>query len=264
MTRRIRMTVEYDGTAYAGWQRQINAMSVQQRLEEALSKLTGEETGVTGASRTDAGVHALGQVVHFDTASRIPGDKFSFALNTMLPPDIRVRASQETRPGFHARFDARGKLYRYLIHNHAHAPAIGRNTHAHAIYPLDEEAMHEEAQFAVGTHDFKAFAASGSIVKDTVRTIHEARVLRDGDEVELLVRGSGFLYNMVRILAGTLIDVGGGKRAPGAVARAIESGNRLDLGPTAPAHGLTLMRVYYDDDADEAEPEDDWPFSGFL
>ena len=154
MTRRIRLTVEYDGTAYAGWQRQINAVSVQQRLEEAVFKLTGEEAGVTGASRTDAGVHALGQVAHFDTSSRIPGDKFCFALNTVLPDDIRVSASCETRPDFHARFDAKGKLYRYLIHNHAHACAIERNTHAHAIYPLDEDLMHGEAQSAVGTPRF--------------------------------------------------------------------------------------------------------------
>ena len=264
MTRRIRLTVEYDGTAYSGWQRQLNAMSVQQRLEEAIKKLTGEETNVTGASRTDAGVHALGQVAHFDTASRIPGDKFCFALNTMLPDDIRVSASCETQPDFHARFHAAGKLYRYLIHNHAHASAIGRTTHAHAIYPLDEELMHEEAQAAVGTHDFAAFAASGSIVKDTVRTIYEARVLRDGDEVEFLVRGNGFLYNMVRILAGTLISVGSGKLEPGAIARALQSKNRLDLGVTAPAHGLTLMRVYYDDDPPEGEPGEDWPFGGML
>ncbi len=252
MKRRIRLTVEYDGTAYAGWQRQLNAVSVQQRLEEALSKLTGEAVTVAGASRTDAGVHALGQVAHFDTVSRIPGEKFSFALNTMLPPDIRVSASREAPPDFHARFDARGKLYRYLIHNHAHAPAIGRNTHAHVAYPLDEFLMHEEAQGAVGTHDFAAFAASGSIVKDTVRTVYEARVLRNENELELLVRGSGFLYNMVRILAGTLIGVGGGKLAPGAVSRAIESKNRLDLGVTAPACGLTLMRVYYEDDPAQA------------
>ena len=264
MTRRIRLTVEYDGTAYAGWQRQINAVSVQQRLEEAIFKLTGEAAGVTGASRTDAGVHALGQVAHFDTSSRIPGDKFCFALNTVLPDDIRVSASRETRPDFHARFDAKGKLYRYLIHNHAHACAIERNTHAHAIYPLDEDLMHEEAQQAVGTHDFAAFAASGSIVKDTVRTIHEARVLRDGNEVEFLVRGSGFLYNMVRILAGTLIAVGGGKMAPGAIQRAIESKNRLDLGVTAPAQGLTLMRVYYEDDPPEENPGEDWPFFDLL
>jgi tRNA pseudouridine38-40 synthase len=254
MTRRVRLTVEYDGTAYSGWQRQLNAVSVQQRLEEAVKKLTGEEISITGASRTDAGVHALGQVAHFDTASRIPGDKFCFALNTVLPDDIRVSASSETRPDFHARFGASGKLYRYLIHNHAHASAIGRSTHAHAIYPLDEERMHEEAQQAVGTHDFAAFAASGSIVKDTVRTIREARVLRSETEVEFLVRGNGFLYNMVRILAGTLIAVGSGKLEPGAISRALQSKNRLDLGVTAPAHGLTLMRVYYDDDP----PEDDW------
>lgn len=262
MTRRIRLTVEYDGTAYAGWQRQLNAMSVQQRLEEALRKLTREkELGITGASRTDAGVHAMGQVAHFDTESRIPGGKFCFALNTMLPPDIRVSESSETRPDFHARFDAKGKLYRYLIHNGAHASAIGRNTHAHVIYPLDEYRMHEEAQLAVGTRDFLAFAASGSIVKDTVRTIHEARVLRDGDELELLVRGNGFLYNMVRILAGTLIAVGSGKTDPGAIARALKSKSRLDLGPTAPAHGLTLMKVYYDDDPEcESLQEDGWPF----
>lgn len=253
MTRRIRLTVEYDGTAYAGWQRQLNAVGVQQRLEEAVFKLTGEQASVTGASRTDAGVHALGQAAHFDTASRIPEDKFSFALNTALPPDIRVSASGETRPDFHARFHAAGKLYRYRIHNAAHACAIGRNTHAHAIYPLDEVLMREEAQSAVGTHDFAAFAASGSVVRDTVRTLHEARVLRSGNEVEILVRGNGFLYNMARILAGTLIAVGGGKLAPGAVARALQSGNRLDLGATAPAHGLTLMRVYYFGEP----PEDD-------
>jgi tRNA pseudouridine38-40 synthase len=264
MTRRIRLTVEYDGTAYAGWQRQLNAVSVQQRLEEAIRKLTGEELSVTGASRTDAGVHALGQVVHFDTTSRIPGDKFCFALNTVLPDDIRVSASMETRPDFHARFDAEGKLYRYLIHNHAHASAIGRNTHAHAIYPLDEALMHEEAQAAVGTHDFAAFAASGSIVKDTVRTIHEARVLRNDTEIEFLVRGNGFLYNMVRILAGTLIAVGSGKLEPGAIHRALASKNRLDLGVTAPARGLTLMRVYYEDDPPEEGPGEDWPFSGML
>ena len=262
MTRRVRLTVEYDGTAYSGWQRQLNAVSVQQRLEEAVRRLTGEMAGITGASRTDAGVHALGQVAHFDTASRIPGDKFAFALNTVLPPDIRVSSSCETRPDFHARFDAKGKLYRYLIHNHAHATALGRNTHAHAIYPLDDFLMHEEAQAATGTHDFAAFAASGSIVKDTVRTIYEARVIRDGCEVELLVRGDGFLYNMVRILAGTLIAVGSGKLAPGAIRRAIRSGSRLDLGPTAPASGLTLMRVYYDDDPPEEAAEDGWPFFG--
>ena len=246
--RRIHLIVEYDGTAYAGWQRQANAMTVQEKLERAILKLTGEQLCVSGASRTDAGVHALGQSAHFDTESRIPADKFSFALNTMLPPDIRVTRSEEVSPEFHARFSTRGKRYRYLFHAAPHAGALTRNTHAHVIYPLDVERMQAEAQDLVGTHDFAAFAASGSVVKDTVRTIYRAEVTREGSEIWLIVEGSGFLYNMVRIIAGTLIGVGSGKLEPGAFRRAIASGDRLDLGITAPAHGLTLMEVFYDPD----------------
>lgn len=244
--RRIHLIVEYDGTAYAGWQRQANAMTVQEKLEMALAKLTGETIGVSGASRTDAGVHALGQSAHFDTESRIPADKFSFALNTLLPPDIRVTRSEEVPFDFHARFSTRGKRYRYLFHAAPHAGALTRNTHAHVIYPLDVEKMRAEALDLVGTHDFAAFAASGSVVKDTVRTIYRAEVEARGSEICLIVEGSGFLYNMVRIIAGTLIGVGSGKLEPGAFRRAIASGNRLDLGITAPAHGLTLMEVFYD------------------
>ena len=246
--RRIHLIVEYDGTAYAGWQRQANAMTVQEKLERAILKLTGEKLCVSGASRTDAGVHALGQSAHFDTESRIPADKFSFALNTMLPPDIRVTRSEEVSPEFHARFSTRGKRYRYLFHAAPHAGALTRNTHAHVIYPLDVEKMQAEAQDLVGTHDFAAFAASGSVVKDTVRTIYRAEVTSLGNEIRLIVEGSGFLYNMVRIIAGTLIGVGSGKLEPGAFRRAIASGDRLDLGITAPAHGLTLMEVFYDPD----------------
>lgn len=246
--RRIHLIVEYDGTAYAGWQRQANAMTVQEKLERAIRKLTGEELCVSGASRTDAGVHALGQSAHFDTESRIPADKFSFALNTMLPPDIRVTRSEEVPLEFHARFSTRGKRYRYLFHAAPHAGALTRNTHAHVIYPLNVEKMQIEAQDLVGTHDFAAFAASGSVVKDTVRTIYRAEVAASGSEIRLIVEGSGFLYNMVRIIAGTLIGVGSGKLEPGAFRRAIASGDRLDLGITAPAHGLTLMEVFYDPD----------------
>ena len=244
--RRIHLIVEYDGTNYAGWQRQSNAMTVQEKLERAVFRLTGEEVCVSGASRSDAGVHALGQSAHFDTQSRIPADKFSFALNTMLPPDIRVVRSEEVSMAFHARFSGRGKRYRYLIHAAPHAGALNRLTHAHVIYPLDVEKMRAEAQSLVGTHDFAAFAASGSVVKDTVRTIWRADVERQGAEICLIVEGNGFLYNMVRIIAGTLIGVGSGKLAPGAIKRAIESGSRLDLGITAPAHGLTLMEVFYE------------------
>ena len=193
-------------------------------------------------------MHALGQSAHFDTESRIPADKFSFALNTLLPPDIRVTRSEEVPLEFHARFSTKGKRYRYLFHAAPHAGALTRNTHAHVIYPLDAERMQAEAQDLVGTHDFAAFAASGSVVKDTVRTIYRAEVTREGSEIRLVVEGSGFLYNMVRIIAGTLIGVGSGKLEPGAFKRAIASGDRLDLGITAPAHGLTLMEVFYDPD----------------
>ena len=252
--RRIRMIVEYDGTNYSGWQRQINAMSVQEKLETALRKLTGEkELTVTGASRTDAGVHAFSQNVHFDTQCRIPGDKFSFALNTLLPEDIRVRKSFRVHDEFHARFHAKRKQYRYLFYNSPHASAMYRNLSAHVIYKMDEDLMQKEAEDMIGTHDFAPFAASGSEVKDTVRTIYSVSVERRGDIVEMLVEGNGFLYNMVRILAGTLIGVGTGKLAPGAIKNALESGSRLDLGVTAPARGLTLMRIDYEN----AEPIED-------
>ncbi len=242
---RIKLTIEYDGTAYAGWQRQENALAVQQVIEEALTKLTRARVVIAGASRTDAGVHALGQTAHFDTESRIPPDKYAFALNTMLPADIRIRKSEAVSDAFHARFSNEGKRYRYLIYQSPHAGALNRNTHAHVIYPLDDEKMRRELTALIGKHDFAAFAASGSVVKDTVRTIYSASLTRRGDELELLVEGSGFLYNMVRIIAGTLISVGAGRLEEGAFARAIQSGNRLDLGVTAPAHGLTLMEVYY-------------------
>ena len=242
---RIKLTIEYDGTAYAGWQRQENALAVQQVIEEALTKLTRARVVIAGASRTDAGVHALGQTAQFDTESRIPPDKYAFALNTMLPADIRIRKSEAVSEAFHARFSNKGKRYRYLIYQSPHAGALNRNTHAHVIYPLDDEKMRRELTALIGTHDFAAFAASGSVVKDTVRTIYSASLTRRGDELELLVEGSGFLYNMVRIIAGTLISVGAGRLEEGAFARAIQSGNRLDLGVTAPAHGLTLMEVYY-------------------
>ena len=242
---RIKLTIEYDGTAYAGWQRQENALAVQHVIEEALTKLTRARVVIAGASRTDAGVHALGQTAHFDTESRIPPDKYAFALNTMLPADIRIRKSEAVSEDFHARFSNKGKRYRYLIYQSPHAGALNRNTHAHVIYPLDDEKMRRELTALIGTHDFAAFAASGSVVKDTVRTIYSASLARRGDELELLVEGSGFLYNMVRIIAGTLISVGAGRLEEGAFARAIQSGNRLDLGVTAPAHGLTLMEVYY-------------------
>jgi len=250
--RRFRLTVEYDGTDYCGWQRQINGPSIQQVLEETLLRLTGEEIAVTGSSRTDAGVHAVGLCAHFDSATRIPPEKIAFALNTMLPPDIRVRESGLAPEGFHARYAACGKVYRYRFFNSRHASAIGRQYAAHVPLELKVNLMNREAQALIGTHDFEAFAASGSVVKSTVRTIYRVQVTKSGDDVTLMVLGDGFLYNMVRIIAGTLMEVGTGKREPGAIARAIETKDRLALGQTAPAKGLALMRVLYGGDEEIA------------
>ena len=246
--RRVLLTVSYDGTAYAGWQRQQNALAVQQVLEEALRKLTGEATlTVTGSSRTDAGVHALGQRVHFDTASRIPPDKFPFALNTCLPADIRVLDGRYVPAEFHARFDAAGKRYTYRIHNAPHASALYRHLCAHVPVPLQMEPMERSLQTLLGTHDFSAFQAAGGTAKTTVRTIEQVELTRQGDDLTLTIQGNAFLYNMVRIIAGTLIQVGNGQYPPERVKKILDACDRSVSGPTAPAHGLTLMGIEFFD-----------------
>ena len=243
--RRILLTVSYDGTAYAGWQRQLNAMTVQQRLEEALRKLTGETVSFMGASRTDAGVHALGQRAHFDTDCHIPADRFPNAMNTCLPPDIRVLEGREVNGCFHARFDAKGKQYVYRIHNSRQASALYRNLTAFVPVPLDGEAMRRALPDILGTHDFAAFQTSGGSAKTTVRTRHTATLAQEGCEFTLTLRGNAFLYNMVRIIAGTLVEIGKGKLPETVFRTALETGDRLVLGPTAPACGLELTRVFY-------------------
>ena len=243
--KRILLTVEYDGTNYAGWQRQINGLAVQQVLEETLQKATKERIVVTGASRTDAGVHALGQAVHFDTESRIPPEKYPFVLNTMLPRDIRVHTGREVPEGFHARFMTCGKRYTYRIVNSRHASAIRRNTHVHVPLPLDLAPMQEAAKQLLGTHDYAAFQAAGGTAKTTIRTITGAELVRFGDEIILTVEGDAFLYNMVRIIAGTLIEIGLGRRNVNAFSEAYETLDRLSLGVTAPPQGLELTKVYY-------------------
>lgn len=243
--RRILCTVEYDGTAYAGWQRQLNGLAVQQVLEEALARATGAPSAITGASRTDAGVHALGQAFHFDTDSSIPPEKYPFVLNTMLPRDIRVHSGRQVPPAFHARFLTCGKRYTYRICNSRHGSALRRNLCAHVPLPLDDAAMHRAAQTLLGRHDFAAFQASGGSAKTTVRNLTLAQVIRAGDDITLTVEGDAFLYNMVRIIAGTLIEIGLGRREADAFTRALATGDRLALGVTAPACGLELTRVDY-------------------
>ena len=256
--KRILLTVEYDGTNYSGWQRQINGLAVQQVLEEALQKATKERIVVTGASRTDAGVHALGQAVHFDTESRIPPEKYPFVLNTMLPRDVRVHTGREVPEGFHARFMTCGKRYTYRIVNSRHASAIRRNTHVHVPLPLDLAPMQEAARQLLGTHDYAAFQAAGGTAKTTIRTIHSAELVRMGDEIILTVEGDAFLYNMVRIIAGTLIEIGLGRRSVSAFSEAYETLDRLSLGVTAPPQGLELTKVYYPDAAFVLPEEIKW------
>ena len=244
--KRILLTISYDGTAYSGWQYQENAPSVQETLENALLSALGAYTRVTGASRTDAGVHALGQRAHFDTRSSIPPEKFPFVLNRFLPDDIRVLRGVQVPGDFHARFQAAGKLYTYRIHNAPHASALYRHMTAHVPVHLEEGRMQAAGNLLLGTHDFAAFAAAGGSAKTTVRTIDLLTVQRTGEDITLRIHGNAFLYNMVRIIAGTLIAIGQGKLDDRCIARALENQSRLELGITAPACGLELTRVEYD------------------
>jgi tRNA pseudouridine38-40 synthase len=243
--RNIKIVIEYDGHSYHGWQSQINALSVQDVIERALYKLTGEETALTGASRTDTGVHALGQVANFFTRSAIPAEKFAFALNTMLPVDITIRDSEEVPPDFHSRFSATGKRYIYKIYNHPFPSALLRHRAYHVYLPLNLEHMQKGAACLVGTHDFSAFMATGSRVKTTVRTIRKLSVAKNGDMITLDVEGDGFLYNMVRIIAGTLVEIGMGRIRAEDVPDIISGKDRRKAGRTAPPHGLYLAEVFY-------------------
>lgn len=239
------LRIEYDGTAYCGWQRQQEVLSVQQVVEEAVGRMTGEEIVLWGASRTDAGVHARGQVAHFLSRTSIPPSRMMLAFNTVLPDDVRVVGASAVPDGFHAQYDAQSKIYRYVFFNARYASAMERLYTAHAPVVMDDGLMNEAAQIMLGKQDFAAFAASGSRVKTTVRTIYAVKVEREGQHVVLTIHGSGFLYNMVRILAGTLHDIGIGKMPAVQLSAAIGQKDRLLLGITAPPQGLTLERIFY-------------------
>lgn len=243
--RRVLLTVGYDGTDYGGWQRQINALSVQQVVEEALTKTCGHPVAVTGASRTDSGVHAAGQRAHFDTTCTIPAEKIPFAVNTCLPPDVRVTAGVDVPPDFHARFLAAGKTYTYRMFLHRHGSALWHRSHLHVIPPLHIPRMEDAMGQLLGTHDFRAFQAAGGTANTTIRTIEDVSLTLDGELLTFRIRGNAFLYNMVRIIVGTLIEIGRGKREADAFQAAYETGDRLALGVTAPPHGLELTAVHY-------------------
>ena len=242
---RVAFIVEYDGTDYAGWQIQKNDITVQQKIEEALLTLNKGHITVTGAGRTDSGVHAKGQCGHFDIDSDIPAEKFTFILNTRLPKDIRIKKTWEVSEDFHSRFSAKGKRYIYRIFNAPYSSALMGRFTMHVPENLDIEKMRQAAQFIVGTHDFKAFCAQGSSVKTTVRTVSKVEVTKENELIEITVEGTGFLYNMVRIIAGTLIEVGKNKKTPEKVKEIIEGKIRKEAGMTADAQGLTMDEVFY-------------------
>ncbi|MBN2852232.1 MAG: tRNA pseudouridine(38-40) synthase TruA [Clostridia bacterium] len=242
----IKLTIEYDGSHYAGWQKQKNGPSIQQTLEKAVLQLTGETVIVNGSGRTDAKVHAYGQTASFKTLSSIPPDSFYKALNQKLPDDIKCVASCEVEDSFHARFSATGKHYRYIILNRNVKPAISRNYSGFYKERLDTQAMGLAIKEFEGEHDFRGFMSTGSDVKNTFRTIYETSVNVDGDFIILDFKGNGFLYNMVRIIVGTLIDVGLGKINANDIKDIILSKDRKRAGKTAKASGLYLMAVYYD------------------
>lgn len=243
------MRVEYDGTGYCGFQHQVrpDRPTIQSELEKALERLYGRFIRVRGASRTDAGVHALGQVVDFIHTGRIPIERIPAAMNSLLPPDIAVTGALEAPASFDPRHDAVKKTYRYSVHNSPHPTALWRRFRWHVPQPLDIDAMAEAARHLVGRLDFAAFKGARGSAKTTVRTMHRIDVFREGPCVHLVFEADGFLYNMARAMAGTLIEVGLGRRAPEKMPEVIAGGNRSAAGPTAPPQGLCLMEIVYPD-----------------
>ncbi len=242
---RIRLVVAYDGTNYVGWQVQPNGVSIQTTLQKAIENLVGEKVNVTGASRTDSGVHALGQVVVFDTHRSIPPEKYAPALNQRLPLDIVVQRSDEVAGDFHPRYRDVIKTYEYRILNRRTQLPCRRLYSYFVPRALDLDRMREAGAYLVGTHDFKSFCSPKTDVDSTVRTITDFSISREEDELVIRISGDGFLYHMVRIIAGALIKVGFGQKSPEDIKRAVEAPDGRPAGPTAPAHGLTLVEIRY-------------------
>lgn len=243
--KRVMLTVAYDGTAYHGWQIQPNGETIEGILNRCLSETLGEKIEVIGASRTDSGVHAMGNIAVFDTDSPIPADKISYALNQRLPEDIKIQKSEEVASDFHPRHCESRKSYEYRIYC-APFPMPVKRLYAHYTYiPMDVERMRRGASYLVGKHDFKSFCSAEAQVETTVRQVDSVEVVQEGQEIVIRVAGRGFLYNMVRIIAGTLMEVGRGHIAPEEVKTILEAKDRQAAGPTAPACGLTLVKYEF-------------------
>ena len=243
--RNIKLIIEYDGKSFNGWQKQPNKLNIQGEIEKAIGEITGEKIDLIASGRTDAGVHSLGQVANFKTNSAIDIEKIPYAINSKLKKSIVIKSAEEVPEKFHSRYSVHSKTYRYTINNSKFGTALYRDMEYHFPIELDEEKMQEAAKFFEGQHDFKAFKASGTSSKSSVRTIYKAKVERKQDRVIIELTGNGFLYNMVRIIAGTLIDVGIGKIKPETIKEIIEKKERKNAGKTLPARGLCLLKVDY-------------------
>lgn len=243
--RNLLLTLRYDGTFFHGWQIQPNGTTVQQELCNAFKFLSGKDENIIGCSRTDAGVHANEFCCNVRTECNIPAEKVPDALNFYLPPQISVYACKEVDFDFHARYDCKGKEYVYRIYNGKYRNPFYENKAMFYAYEIDAEMLNSEAKAFIGTHDFSAFCSAGTEIQDKIREIFDCSVFRNGDIIEVKVSGNGFLYNMVRIIVGTLLDIQRGKIPKGSIPLIIESRNRDNAGVTAAAHGLYLNKVFY-------------------
>lgn len=245
---RYAITVEYDGAGYSGWQRQKNALSVQEVIEDALGVLLGKKTVIIGSGRTDKGVHAIGQVAHFDSDKKLDTFRMAFALNAILPEDVKIRKMQAVSDRFHAQRSAKSKTYVYRTYVSRADSPLRKGRAVKVIPNVDVCLMRKVANSLIGEHDFRAFSSTGSPVNDYVREIYDIQIKQDGDEIDFYITGNGFLYNMVRIIVGTLIFIGRGKLPESTVKDMLETGNRRLGGKTFPAEGLYLYYVEYPDE----------------
>ena len=241
----IRLTIEYDGKDFNGWQKQPNKLNIQGEIERAIEEITGEKVDLIASGRTDAGVHALAQMANFKTNSNLPVEKYPIALNTKLKKSIRIQKAEEVEENFHSRYHCKKKTYRYIINNSKYGSSIYRNLEYFIPNKLNVEKMQEAVKYFEGEHDFKAFKASGTSSKSSVRIIYKTKVEKQGDRIIIELTGNGFLYNMVRIIAGTLVEVGLEKIEPNEIPEIIEKGERERAGKTLPPQGLYLVKVEY-------------------
>ena len=245
--RNIKLTIEYDGKDFNGWQKQPNKLNIQGTIEQAIERITGEKVDLNASGRTDAGVHAYGQVANFKTNSNIPIEKIPIAINSNIKKSIVIKSAEEVEERFHSRLNCKRKTYRYVINNSKYGTAIYRNLETHIPQKLNVEKMKQAVKYFEGEHDFKAFKASGTSSKSSVRTIYKAEIIeKENERIYIELTGNGFLYNMVRIIAGTLVEVGLEKIEPEDIKEIIKSKKRENTGKTLPPQGLYLLKVEYD------------------